>query len=303
MWAQVICVHDGINTHTNRYTTYLRQTGTKPSIHSLRNNTLMANTNTTATLEFLGTGTSTGVPIPGCSCPVCRSCDPHDNRLRSSVLIRNGRHTLVIDTGPEFRIQCLRAGLTHLDAVLITHNHADHIFGLDDVRPYSVFKRQTLPVWGSRHTLDSIRLRFDYIWNAMQVGGGLPDISLNEAGGIFEAAGMRITPLPIKHGKMDILGFRIGSLAYMSDVSAVPDETLPLLEGLDTMIISCVRHRKHQTHLNIAGAKALHRLIAPRQTFLTHLTHYFFHKDLIGLMPVDITPAYDGMRLEFSLET
>lgn len=260
----------------------------------------MGKTGKTATLEFLGTGTSTGVPIAGCPCAVCRSCDPHDKRLRSSVLIRNGSRTLVIDTGPEFRIQCLRAGLMRLDAVAITHSHVDHLFGLDDVRPYSVFKRRTLPVWGARHTLDSIRKRFDYIWNAMQIGGGLPDISLNEAEGTFEAAGLRVTPLPIKHGKMDILGFRIGDLAYMSDVSEVPEETMPLLEGLDTMIISCVRHRKHKTHLNIAGAKALHKRVGPRRTFLTHLTHYFFHKDLIALMPRDITPAYDGMVLEFT---
>lgn len=249
------------------------------------------------TLEFLGTGTSTGVPIAGCDCRVCRSTDPHDKRLRSSVLIRNGRQNLVIDTGPEFRIQCLRTGLKRLDAVLLTHNHADHIFGLDDVRPYSAFKRKTLPVFGSQHTLDSIRVKFDYIWHSIQVGGGLPDITLNPVSSSFTAAGLTITPLPIKHGKFDILGYRIGGLAYMTDISALPDETLPLLENLDTMIISCVRRRPHRTHLHVAGAKRLHRLVKPRRTFLTHLTHYFTHKDLIALMPADISPAYDGLRI------
>ena len=258
----------------------------------------MAGKKRAVTLEFLGTGTSTGVPVAGCTCDVCRSCDPHDKRLRSSVLIRNGSQNLVIDTGPEFRIQCLRAHVMRLDAVLITHNHADHLFGLDDVRPYSVFKRKTLPIWGSQHTLNSIRVKFDYIWNATQIGGGLPDISLNLAAGPFVAAGLPITPLPIKHGNLDILGYRIGDLAYMSDVSAVPDETLPLLENLETMIISCVRHRKHRTHLNIAGAKRLHALVNPRQTYLTHLTHYFTHKNLITLMPLPITPAHDTLTLQ-----
>jgi phosphoribosyl 1,2-cyclic phosphate phosphodiesterase len=192
-------------------------------------------------------------------------------------------------------MQCLRARLTRLDAVLITHNHVDHLYGLDDVRPYSAFKGKTLPVWGSEHTLNSIRTKFDYIWNAVQVGGGLPDISLNLADAPFTAAGLTIIPIPIKHGKLDILGYRIGSLAYMSDISALPDETLPLLENLDTMIISCVRRRPHNTHLNIAGAKRLHRLVRPRLTYLTHLTHYFTHRELAALMPSTIVPAHDTL--------
>ncbi len=249
----------------------------------------------TVTLEFLGTGTSTGVPVPGCSCPVCRSTDPRDNRYRSSVLVRNGPQTLVIDTGPEFRLQCIRARVANIDAVLLTHNHADHIFGLDDVRPYSSFRGKTLPVWGSRHTLDFIRAKFDYIWNAVQEGGGLPDINLHAAKDAFTAAGLRITPLPIKHGMLDILGFRVGDCAYMSDISALPEATLPLLENLETMIISCVRLRRHSTHLNVAGAKRLHRLVRPRRTYLTHLTHYFSHDDLAARMPEDIVPAHDGL--------
>lgn len=261
----------------------------------------MSGTIKTATLEFLGTGTSTGVPIPGCSCEVCRSRDPHDKRHRASVLVRRGARNLVIDTGPEFRVQCLRAGVMNLDAVLYTHDHADHLNGIDDVRCYSFFKDKALPVWGSAETLAAIRSRFDYIWNHVQVGGGLPDITLREASGPFEVLGVKVTPIPIKHGKLDILGYRIGDLAYMTDVSAVPDSSLPLLEGLGTMIISCVRWRFHRTHLNIAGAKRLHRLIRPRQTLLTHLTHYLSHKDLIGIFPIDMTPAYDGMKVDIAL--
>ena len=252
----------------------------------------------TATLEFLGTGTSTGVPLAGCDCRVCRSPDPHDKRLRSSVLISRGERRVIIDTGPEFRLQCIRAGVMHLDAVVLTHDHSDHLNGLDDLRAYSLFKRRTLPVWASDKTLASIRHRFDYIWNSRQVGGGLPDISLNEITGPFCAAGIDMTPIPIKHGMLDILGYRIGDVAYMTDISAVPDSSLPLLRDLDTMIISCVRYRFHRTHLNIAGAKRLHALVKPRQTYLTHLTHYFTHKDLITLMPLPITPAHDTLTLQ-----
>lgn len=262
----------------------------------------------TLTLEFLGTGTSTGVPVAGCPCRRCRSRDPRDKRLRSSVLIRNGkseqnggRRNLIIDTGPDFRTQCLRARVASLDAVLITHNHVDHLYGLDDVRPYTSFRGKTLPVWGSAHTLASIRSKFDYIWNPIQIGGGLPDISLHEAAEPFTAAGLHITPLPIMHGKLPILGYRIGDLAYMTDISAIPDATLPLLENLGTMIISCVRRCNHPTHLNLAGVRRLHGLIRPKRTYLTHLTHYFTHREIAALFPSVIVPAYDGLTIPIRL--
>ncbi len=252
-------------------------------------------------LEFLGTGTSTGVPVAGCGCPRCRSRDPKDTRWRASVLLRNGRKNLVIDTGPEFRLQCLRARINRLDAVLLTHNHVDHLYGLDDVRPYSAFRGKTLPVWGSGHTLAAVRKKFDYIWSAMQIGGGLPDISLHEAAAPFVAAGLDVTPLPILHGKLPILGYRIGDLAYMTDVSSIPDETLPLLQNLGTMVLSCVRRSPHPTHLNVAGVKRLHKQIRPGRTCLTHLTHYFTHRELAALFPPSIAPAYDGLRIPVRL--
>lgn len=255
----------------------------------------------TATLEFLGTGTSTGVPVAGCSCEVCRSRDSRDHRLRSSVLVTHGQRRLIIDTGPEFRIQCVRAGVMNLNAVLLTHDHADHLNGLDDVRSYSFFKDKSLPVWGSAQTLAAVRERFAYIWNSKQVGGGLPDIRLRKITRAFNVIGLRVIPIPIKHGKLDILGYRIGDLAYMTDVSEVPETSLPLLESLDTMIISCVRYRFHRTHLNIAGAKRLHSLVKPRQTLLTHLTHYFTHKEVIAIMPTEISPAFDGMKVTINL--
>lgn len=253
-----------------------------------------------ATMEFLGTGTSTGVPVAGCDCEVCNSRDPKDNRLRASVLIRHGKKAVIIDTGPEFRLQCIRSRVMHLDAILLTHDHADHIHGLDDVRAFSKFQRKVLPVWAGRETLKKVRTRFSYIWNAIQAGGGLPEITLHEASAPFRAAGLDFVPVPIMHGKLPILGYRLGDMAYLTDVSAVPESSLPLLENLETLVLSCVRSRFHKTHLNIRGVKRLHALIKPRRTLLTHLTHYFSHDDLTAEFAdtgLDISPAHDGMRV------
>lgn len=255
----------------------------------------------TATLEFLGTGTSTGVPVLGCNCEVCRSADPRDNRLRSSALLRHGKKNVVIDTGPEFRIQCLRASVKYLNAVLLTHDHSDHLHGIDDLRALSLFKHKTLPVWSGPETLAAVRERFAYFWKPMQVGGGVPDISLHAVAGPFQAGGMTIVPVPIRHGRMNILGYRIGDAAYMTDISQLPESSLPLVQGVGTMIISCVRYRFHHTHLNIAGVKRLHKLVRPGRTILTHLTHYFSHKTLLEIMPPDIIPAYDGMKIDIRL--
>ncbi|MDR1533698.1 MAG: MBL fold metallo-hydrolase [Planctomycetota bacterium] len=251
-----------------------------------------------AVLEFLGSGTSTGVPVPGCRCRVCRSPDPRDRRLRSSVLISLGKRRLVVDTGPEFRIQCLRAGVERVDAVLVTHHHADHLYGLDDIRAYSFFKRRTIPVWAAPATLREIRRHFAYIWRSSQIGGGLPDIELRPVEGGFKAIGIDIVPIPIKHGELDILGYRLGNLAYMTDISRLPPASLPLLENLDAMVVSCVRCHSHPTHLSLIEVKRLHRLLRPRRTLLTHLAHRFSHRELLmELARFDIFPAYDGLRI------
>lgn len=254
-----------------------------------------------AELEFLGTGTSTGVPVAGCRCKNCASDDPRDKRLRSSVLIRRGQRNLIIDTGPEFRIQCLRARVMRLHAVLFTHHHVDHLYGFDDVRAYSFFQDRTLPVYASKHSLEVIRSKFDYIWHAVQVGGGLPDVQLHEIDGPFEVLGMECVPVPIMHGRLPILGFRFGSLAYLTDISELPAESVPLLQNLDTLIISCVRYRYHKTHLTLGRAKQIHKQLRPRQTLLTHLTHAFTHARLAAELPAGIAPAYDGLRVAFEV--
>lgn len=261
----------------------------------------MASRKKTVQLEFLGTGTSAGVPVPGCRCRVCKSDDPHDSRMRASAAIRNGGRNVVIDTGPEFRIQCLRAGLENVDAVVFTHSHVDHTNGFDDIRAYSFFKRRTVPVFGDRRTLGTIRERFRYIWDAMQRGGGLPQIELFEIDGPFAAAGLELTPVPIFHGIMPILGFRMGDLAYLTDVSKIPDASMPLLEGLGTLVVSCARVMPHETHFNLADVKRLHRRLKPARTLVTHLSHYFSHRDLVAALPPDANPAYDGLRVDIAL--
>ncbi|MDR0361508.1 MAG: MBL fold metallo-hydrolase [Planctomycetota bacterium] len=261
----------------------------------------MARARKTVELEFLGTGTSAGVPVPGCRCAVCRSKDPRDKRLRSSALVRNGRRNLIIDASPEFRIQCLRAGVFTVDALVLTHGHADHTNGFDDIRSYSFFKSRTVPVWGDGKTLRTIERRFDYVWHATQWGGGLPQVELRGIEGPFTAAGLELTPIPILHGALPILGFRIGDLAYLTDVSRIPESSLPPLEDLRTLIVSCARTMPHETHFNLADVKRTHDRLRPERTLVTHISHYFSHRRLVAALPPGVDPAQDGMRVAIDL--
>ena len=259
-------------------------------------------------LEFLGTGTSIGIPVPTCRCAVCNSADPRDTRWRASALIRNKQRNLVIDSGPEFRLQCVRAGFDSLAALILTHDHIDHINGLDDLRAFTFDlpgrpreKSTSIPVYCSAQSIATIQKRFDYIWNAIQVGGGLPQIELNAISGhqTFNAAGLEVTAIPLKHGKKDIFGFRIGRLAYLTDISALPEASLPLVQDLDVLILSFATRTPHETHFSLREMLQLHASLKPRRTFLTHITHYFSHQGLLDELPPDIHPAYDGMKIEF----
>ncbi len=257
--------------------------------------------------EFLGTGTSIGIPVPSCPCEVCHSADPKDTRWRSSGLVRyNGQH-IIIDAGPEFRLQCLRAQVESLAGILITHSHADHVAGLDDIRAYTLPLCGTarerriiepMNLWGSERCMNSIKTRFDYIWNPIQKGGGLPTIELNIAPEKFEVAGLSIRPIPLKHGIMDIYGYRIGQLAYMTDISMLPESSLPLVEDVDAMVISFATRHKHETHFSLDDAVRLHQRIRPKKTYITHIAHYFSHEDLLDELPEGMIPAYDGLRLQ-----
>ncbi len=252
-------------------------------------------------ITFLGTGTSTGVPTVGCNCRVCRSENPKDKRLRQSILIEaNGKYILV-DTTPDMRLQLLREPIPRLDCILMTHSHADHMMGLDDVRPFNFRQREPIPVYASRFTAKALRRAFSYIWDdSTQIGGGKPQLDLREIAGPFEFAGVEIVPIPLKHGDWTILGFRIGPFAYLTDTNGVPDESKKLLRGLDTLALDGLRDApEHPTHFTIGEAVAEARTIAARKTWLIHMSHDVEHEEVDAALPDGFSLAYDELVLDF----
>ena len=252
----------------------------------------------TIELNILGSGTSTGIPMLGCDCETCTSEDPRDRRFRSSLLLRWRDTVVVIDTTPEFRLQMLRARCQSLDAVLLTHCHADYVAGLDDVRPFSFGNSRRIPVYGNAENLGLIKKRFDYVWNAPQIGGGLPKIELRPVTDPFVIDQVEIVPVPIQHGIISIYGYRVGNMAYISDVSAIPESSMALLQGVEILIIDAVRYRPHATHFHLDAAIEASRAIGAKQTYFTHLNHDFLHRRLAAELPAGMAPAYDGLLLE-----
>jgi phosphoribosyl 1,2-cyclic phosphate phosphodiesterase len=254
----------------------------------------------TMRVTFLGTGTSTGVPVVGCRCAVCTSDDPRNQRLRQSVKIEaNGRHFL-IDTTPDLRTQLLREPIPRLDFILYTHSHSDHLMGLDDVRPFNFRQRESVHAFASPATAKAIRRAFAYIWDGSQIGGGKPQLELHEVDGPFTHEGIDIVPIPVRHGDWTILGYRIGSFAYITDTNGIPDESLALLEGIDTLALDGLRPSpKHPTHFTIDEAVAAAARVAPRITYLIHLAHEVDHATVEATLPENVRLAWDGMRLDF----
>ena len=208
-------------------------------------------------ITFLGTGTSQGIPVIACRCEVCTSSDPRDVRRRASIALEHGNTTVIIDTSPDFRMQVLDARITHLDAVLFTHPHADHLHGLDDIRGFNHVQHHAIPVWGDAKTLAVIRESFRYIFEAPNHGGGLPEITLNEISGQIRVGVLEFEPLEVFHGPVPILGFRCGNVAYITDASKVPDATMERLVGLDILVLNALRWQPHSTHLSIGESVAL----------------------------------------------
>ncbi|MCE5315260.1 MAG: MBL fold metallo-hydrolase [Armatimonadota bacterium] len=249
-------------------------------------------------VTFLGTGTSHGVPMIGCDCPVCTSNDPRNKRMRSSVLVETDGVSLIIDTGPEMRMQVLREDVRHIDAVLITHAHADHIFGLDDIRRFNDLSGKSMPCFGSEATLHCMRNTFDYVFTATQVGGGLPQLELVQVDGPFEACGVGVTPIPILHGRMHIFGYRIGDFAYITDCSQIPQPSEELLRDLDTLVLGVIRHEPHATHFCVSQALAVVEKLQPRHVFFTHIAHKLDHDHTNRALPPDVQLAYDGLKIK-----
>jgi len=251
-------------------------------------------------VTFLGTGTSTGVPVVGCHCSVCLSDDPHNKRLRQSVKIEaKGKHFL-IDTTPDLRLQLLRDPIPRLDFLLYTHSHADHVMGLDDIRPFNFRQRETIRAYASADTAKAIRRAFSYIWDPhAQLGGGKPQLELVEVTERFAHDGIDIVPLPVTHGDWTIFGFRIGPFAYITDTNGIPDETVRLLEGVEELALDGLRPAPHHpTHFTIAEAVEAAKKIGARRTWIIHVAHEVDHATVEATLPPDVRLAYDGLRLE-----
>jgi len=250
-------------------------------------------------ITFLGTGTSHGIPVIACNCLVCKSENVNNRRSRASLLIEldNGQHIL-IDTSVDFRQQCLVNNIRHLEAILFTHCHADHVFGLDDVRRFNELQQDVIPCYAEANVVQELSRIFGYAFGeALQLGGGLPSLHLKTVDGPFEVLGLPIIPLKVKHGVADVTAYRFGNIAYITDCSFIPDESMEKLKGLDILILDALRQRKHSTHFNLEQALEASKLIGAKQTYFTHISHSLEHDETNRVLPDGIELAYDGLRL------
>ena len=268
-------------------------------------------------ITVLGSGTSMGVPTLGCRCRTCTSPDPRDNRMRPSIAVSWGRldahgepgHRVVIDTGPEFRVQALRAGIHHLDAVFYTHAHADHTLGLDDLRPLSYLHRDRsgaktpLPLYADETTAAILERIFDYTFSPTSTYPNRARVALHRIADEqnVDVAGVRFQRIPLLHGRLAIAGYRFGNAAYLTDMSLVPDASLALLQGLDVLILDALRYEKHPAHANVDEALGWIERIAPRRAYFTHMSHELHHEDTERTLPAHVRLAYDGLEIPVRL--
>ncbi|MFO0838395.1 MAG: MBL fold metallo-hydrolase [Phycisphaerae bacterium] len=250
-------------------------------------------------LTILGSGTSHGIPMIACDCPVCISPDPRDRRTRTSALFSFDGRALLIDTSPELRLQCLACDVRQVDAILYTHHHADHVVGMDDVRRFNWISQNALDIYANRATAARLRQMFTYAFEPdPDYPSAKPDLRLREIDGPFELFGRRITPIPYLHGPLPVLGFRIDDIAYCPDCSRIPDDTRPLLAGLRVLVLDALRHRPHPTHFTLAQAVEEARRIGAQRTVFTHIAHELPHAATNADLPAGMELAYDGMVLE-----
>ena len=251
-------------------------------------------------ITFLGTGTSQGIPVIGSDHPVSFSKDTRDKRLRSSIMIEHEDFNFVIDCGPDFRQQMLRTNCKKLDAIIFTHEHADHTTGIDDVRPF-FFRQGKIPIYIHKRVLDSLHERFAYIFDPKKKYPGAPDFEVNiiSKENDFELLGLNITPIESAHLKLPVLGYRIKNFAYLTDVKTISDIELEKLKELDILVINALRYEPHPSHLNIEEALEIIDIIKPKKTYFTHISHNMgFHEEVCNNLPEHVTLAYDGLVLE-----
>ncbi|MFQ5413660.1 MAG: MBL fold metallo-hydrolase [Phycisphaerae bacterium] len=248
---------------------------------------------------ILGTGTSHGVPMIGCSCAVCTSHDPHDKRTRPSIHVTIGAQRILVDTTPELRLQCVACGIDAVDAVLFTHHHADHVVGLDDLRRFNWLMRRSVPCYGMEHTLTRVRRMFPYAFDDdADTPHSRPKLTLHPIGhDPFRVGDATIIPIPLMHGPMPVLGFRFGDVAYCTDCSHIPDTSLARLAGLDVLILDALRRTPHPTHFNLEQAVDMAARIGAARTLFTHIAHELKHEATNADLPDGMALAYDGQRL------
>lgn len=249
-------------------------------------------------ITFLGTGTSHGVPVIGCTCRVCHSKNPKDQRTRSSILIQTNGADLLIDTANEFRLQALHSGIRKIDAVLYTHCHADHVFGFDDLRIFSQRSGKSLPIYGNENTITELKSVFSYVFRKTQEGGGKPQVTPIIIDKPVSICGVEVIPIPVFHGEIPILGYRIGNLGYITDCSRLPVNSEAMLAGLDTLILGVIRYKPHPTHMHVNAALNLVKRLQPIQTFFTHISHCLDHEEVNSRLPAGVSLAYDGLIIK-----
>ncbi len=256
----------------------------------------------TLKITVLGSGTSTGIPVIGCRCPVCLSDHPHNRRTRCSVLLSYGKYNILIDTSTDLRQQVLREDIRHIDAVFYTHCHADHLHGIDDLRGFNLRTKGPIPLYGSEKTLGVIEHNFGYIFDKTEPKSYIPRLELHPIQQTVELFGLKVTPIPLMHGNLKTFGYRCGPFAYLTDCNKVPVESFTLLGGLELLILDGLRFTPHNTHFNISQAIEVAQQIGAKQTLLTHLSHEVDHPVHDQQLPEAINLAYDGQYFEYQID-
>ncbi|MEM6299726.1 MAG: MBL fold metallo-hydrolase [Bacteroidota bacterium] len=249
-------------------------------------------------ITFLGTGTSQGIPVIGCDCAVCQSLDYRDKRLRTSLHLEIEGKSIVIDSGPDFRQQLLQNRIQKLDALLFTHEHQDHVAGLDDVRPFNYIQKQVMPIYAHERVLRRLRKSFDYAF-AEEKYPGAPQLDVHELDGeSFEVCGIEVTPVEVMHGKLPVFGFRFGKFAYVTDVNFISAASIEKLQDLDVLVLSALHHQEHHSHFTLKQACEMVKKIKPKQAFFTHFSHQVGkHAEIEPTLPPKMKMAYDGLSV------